>query len=74
MLQIQKKLYEEKNLSIATVDEIYKRVASTSFRNNLIENYILGSTDIPEDNIPSLCLDYKNNFSHLEWKKICFPP
>lgn len=70
--EIQQKISSEKTQAPCTVEEIYKRITNLAFRSSVIENHIFQNIDINETDIPSLYIQYKTDFSNVEWTKICY--
>ncbi|CAG2231048.1 unnamed protein product [Mytilus edulis] len=69
--QIEKKCFGKNTSSELTIKDIYVRVVKTFYRSEDIENHSLQTLEIDDSQIDTLFNNYKDDFNHFEWKKIC---
>jgi hypothetical protein len=66
---IEQQLVSEESTFQTTSLELYKLIAKTQI---LRTSILFDSLNINESDIPTLVVDYKQNFNQLEWKQICW--
>ena len=57
---------------ISSVHQIYQNIADLKLKDSIIEHTLLSQLSLKKEEIPTLYLQYKNDFECLAWKRICF--